>query len=93
MLKIGMKVEAYKGRCIGFVIEATTWRGEITKVNRKSIRIRLIECVNIYGSKEKSRWSINQERTYRFVKTLNNGQDFYRSEGDLYGSITINPAD
>ena len=90
MLKVGMKVEAYEGRCIGILIQATRWQGEITKVNRKSIRVRLTECVNMYGSKEKSRWSMNQERTYRFVKTFSNGQDFYRSEGGLYGSIIIN---
>ena len=45
MLKVGMKVEAYEGRCIGILIEATTWQGEITKMNRKSIRVRLTECV------------------------------------------------
>ena len=37
--KIGMKVEAYRGSCIGLLIQSTTWQGEIIKVNKKKLKI------------------------------------------------------
>ena len=45
--KIGMKVEAYRGSCIGLLIQSTTWQGEIIKVNKKSIRVRLTESTSM----------------------------------------------
>lgn len=27
--QVGMKIEAYKGSCIGLLIQSTTWQGEI----------------------------------------------------------------
>ena len=39
--QVGMKVKAYTGRCVGILIQSTTWEGEIIKVNEKSIRVRL----------------------------------------------------
>ena len=47
--QIGMKVEAYKGSCIGLLIQSTTWQGEIIKVNKKSIRVRLTESTSTFG--------------------------------------------
>ena len=49
--QVGMKIEAYEGSCIGILIRSTTWVGEIVKVNRKSIRVRLTESTDKYGSK------------------------------------------
>lgn len=39
--QVGMKVRAYTGSCIGLLIQSTEWQGEIIKVNKKSIRVRL----------------------------------------------------
>jgi hypothetical protein len=85
-----MKIEAYKGSCIGILIQSTTWQGEITKVNKKSIRVRLTESTSKFGSKQTSHWeNLNTEKAYRFVKTLSDGRSLYRSEADLYGCITL----
>ena len=88
--KIGMKVKAYKGNCVGILIQSTEWQGEIIKVNKKSIRVRLTESTSKFGKKVTSHWeNLNTEETFRFVKTLSNGQDWYRSEADIYGGIMI----
>ena len=86
----GMKIKAYTGRCIGLLIQSTEWQGEIIKVNKKSIRVRLTECTSKFGSKVTSHWeNLSTEKTFRFVKTLSNGKDWYKSEGGLYGGIEI----
>lgn len=88
--QVGMKVQAYKGSCIGVIIQSTTWVGEIIRVNKNSIRVRLMESTNHFGSKVTSRWdNLNTEVTYRFSKILSNGNSFYRSEGGIYGSIEV----
>ena len=88
--EVGMKVRAYKGDCIGILIQSTEWKGEITKVNKKSIRVRLTESTSKFGSKTESHFEgLNTEKTYRFVKTLSKGKDWYRSEANLYGGIEI----
>lgn len=88
--EVGMKVKAYTGRCVGLLIQSTEWQGEITKVNQKSIRVRLIESTSKFGSKITSHWeNLNTEKTFRFVKTLSNGRDWYKSEGGIYGGIEI----
>ena len=87
---VGMKVRAYEGRCIGLLIQSTEWQGEIIKVNAKSIRVRLTESTSKFGSKVTSHWeNLGTVKTFRFVKTLSNGHDWYRSEGGLYGGIEI----
>lgn len=89
-VQVGMKVEAYKGRSIGLLIDSTTWQGEVVKVNKKSIRVKLTESTSKHGRKVISHWeNLNTEKTYRFVKTLSDGRDFFRSEVDLYGMIVI----
>ena len=45
--QIGRKVEAYRGSCIGLLIQSTTWQGEVIKVNKKSIRVRLTEITGL----------------------------------------------
>ena len=88
--QVGMKVRAYTGRCIGLLIQSTEWQGEIIKVNKKSIRVRLTESTSKFGSKITSHWeNINTEKTFRFSKFLSNGNAYYRSEGGLYGGIEI----
>ena len=88
--QIGMKVEAYKGSCIGLLIQSTTWKGEIIKVNKKSIRVRLTESTSTFGRKTTSHFeNLCTEKTYRFVKTLSDGRSLYRSKADLYGHIKI----
>jgi hypothetical protein len=88
--QVGMKVKAYRGRCIGSLIQSTEWQGEIIRVNKKSIRVRLTESTSKYGSKTTSHWeNLNIEKTFRFVKTLSNGKDWYKSERDLYGGIEV----
>ena len=87
---VGMKIKAYKGDCMGMIIQSTEWHGDIIKVNKKSIRVRLTESTSMWGSKvETHRGNLNDEVTFRFVKTLNNGKDWYQSEGRLYGGIEI----
>ena len=87
---VGMKVKAYKGDCIGLLIQSTEWQGEITKVNQKSIRVRLTESTSKFGSKTTSHWeNLSTEKTFRFVKTLTSGKDWYKSESNLYGGIQI----
>ena len=88
--QVGMQVEAYAGSCIGILIQSTTWKGEIIKVNKKSIRVRLTESTSMYGSKVTGHCeNLKTEKTFRFVKTLSNGKDWYKSDGGLYGSIDI----
>ena len=88
--EVGMKVKAYTGSSVGILIQSTTWQGEIIKVNQKSIRVRLTESTSKFGSKTTNhRENMNTEKTYRFVKTLSDGRDYYKSEGNLYGSITL----
>ena len=82
--QVGMKVKAYTGRCVGILIQSTTWEGEIIKVNKKSIRVRLTESTSRFGSRTTSHWEdLNTEKTFRFVKTLSSGKDWYKSEGGL----------
>lgn len=89
-VQVGMKVQAYKGSCIGVVIQSTTWEGEIVRVNKNSIRVRLTESTCEFGSKTTSHWeNLNTEVTFRFSKVLSNGNAFYRSEGGIYGSIEV----
>ena len=84
----GMKVKAYKGSCIGLLIQSTEWEGEIIKVNQKSIRVRLTESTSKFGSKTTGHFEgLNTEKTYRFVKTLSDGKAWYKSEANLYGGI------
>ncbi len=88
--QVGMKVKAYKGHCVGIIIESTEWSGEIVKVNKKSIRVLLTESTSKFGSRIKNHFdNLNTEKTYRFVKTLSDGRSLYRSESDLYGAITL----
>ena len=88
--QVGMKVQAYKGSCIGVVIQSTTWEGEIIRVNQKSIRVRLTESTSRFGKKITSHWdSFNTEVTFRFSKVLSNGNSYYRSECGIYGGIEV----
>ena len=88
--QVGMQVKAYTGSCIGILIPSTTWKGEIIKVNKKSIRVRLTESTSMYGSKVTGHCeNLKTEKTYRFVKKLSNGKDWYKSDGGLYGGIEI----
>lgn len=87
--QVGMKVKAYAGSCIGILIQSTTWNGEIIKVNKKSIRVRLTDSTSKFGSKVTSHYENVNVVTYRFVKTLDNGKDWYKSEANIYGSIDI----
>ena len=88
--EVGMKVKARKSYCIGIIIDKTEWNGEIVKVNAKSIRVRLTDTTSMYGSKvTHHREGMNTEITYRFVKTLSSGRDWYRSECNLYGNIEL----
>ena len=80
--QVGMKIEAYEGSCIGILIRSTTWVGEIVKVNRKSIRVRLTESTDKYGSK------VTGHRE-NFVKTLSDGRACFRSDASLYGDIVL----
>ena len=88
--QVGMKVQAYKGSCIGVVIQSTTWEGEIIRVNQKSIRVRLTESTSRFGKKITSHWdNFNTEVTFRFSKVLSNGNSYYRSECGIYGGIEV----
>ena len=88
--QVGMKVRAYTGSCIGILIQSTEWQGEITKINKKSVRVRLTESTSKFGSKVTGhRENLGTEKTFRFVKTLSNGKDWYKSEGGIYGGIEI----
>ena len=88
--QVGMKVKAYRGECIGLLINSTEWNGEIIKVNKNSIRVRLTDSTSKFGKKETNhRENMNTEKTFRFVKTLSNGNDWYKSEANLYGGIEI----
>ncbi len=89
-LQIGMAVEAYRGTCIGLLIQCTTYKGEIVRINRKSIRVRLTESTSKFGSKTTSHFdNLNTEITYRFSKVLRDGRFLYTSESDLYGHIKL----
>lgn len=83
----GMKVKAYTGRCIGIIIEATTWQGTITKVNKKSIRVNLNEMTSTFGKQIKSHHSANETVRYTYWKTTSDGREIYKSE--LNGIIEL----
>ena len=88
--QVGMKIKAYTGRCVGILIQSTEWQGEIIKVNKKSIRVRLTESTSKFGSKTTSHWeNLNTEQTFRFVKSLCSGKAWYKSEGGGYGGIEV----
>lgn len=88
--KVGMKVQAYAGECIGLVIQGTTWEGKIIRVNKNSIRVRLTESTSRFGSKVTSHWDgMNTEVTFRFSKVLSSGNAYYRSESNIYGGIEV----
>jgi hypothetical protein len=86
-LKIGTQVKGYSSRCIGTIIEANIYYGEIIKINKKSIKVHVVENVNTYGKKEVSRFNRNEEVTYKFWKTTSDGKNIYKS--DLCGTITF----
>jgi hypothetical protein len=87
---VGKKIKAYKGNSIGKIIQSTEWQGEIIKVNKKSIRVRLSESTSMWDRRVKTHCeNLNDEVSFRFVKTLSNGNDWYLSEGRLYGGIEI----
>lgn len=88
-LQTGTKVEAYTGRCIGLLIQSTTWQGEIIKVNKKSIQVNLTDSVSRFGGKITSQHTMFSKVTYRFWKTLDDGREIYRSEWNIYGKIII----
>ena len=89
-MKVGDKVKSYKGRCIGVMIESTEWRGEIIKINNKSIKVRLTESTSKFGSKVINHYEgLSIEKTFTFAKTLSNGKSWYKSEANLYGSIEL----
>lgn len=85
----GMKVQALEGRCIGIVIEETKWTGTITKVNKKSIRVNLIDETRTYGKRETSCRNIDREVRYDFWKTTSDGRELYKSTGRMYGIIEL----
>ena len=82
-----MKVTAYTGRSVGIIIEATTWQGTITKVNRKSIRVNLTEETRTYGKETKGHRSINETVRFRYWKTTRDGREHYKNE--IKGIIEI----
>lgn len=91
-IEVGTIVKAYHGYCIGMgvKIHSTEWIGEVVKVNKKSIKVRLFESTSKYGREVTNHSeNLNTEKVYRFAKTLSNGKDFYVSEGRLYGTIEI----
>jgi hypothetical protein len=88
--EVGMKVTAYKSRCIGILIQSETSIGEIIKVNKKSIRVVLTETTCKFGKKVTGHWeNLHKVVTYKFSKTLENGQAYYRSESLIEGGIII----
>lgn len=70
-VQAGMKVEAYTGKCVGIIIQSTTWQGEVTKVNKKSIRVKLTESTSKFGKKVTSHWeNLNTEKNLSFCKNF-----------------------
>ncbi len=88
-LQVGTKVEAYTGRCVGLLIQSTTWQGEIIKVNKKSIQVNLTDSVSKFGGKITSQHTMLSKVTYCFWKALDDGREIYRSKGNIYGKITL----
>ena len=64
-------------------------KGEIVKVNAKSIRVKLNHATAKFGSKIKADYETCATVTYRFAKVLSNGNAYYKSEGNVYGSIEL----
>ena len=88
--EIGKQVKAYRGTCIGVIIQASTWQGIITKVNKKSIRVTLTEQTCTYGRKVTfHRENMSDSIRYNYWKTTDDGRELYTSEGRLYGIIEL----
>ena len=88
-LEIGMNIKAYKSRCVGFIIDSSTFTGKIIKVNKKSIRVQLEHIVAMHGNKIVSDTDYPATVTYKFWKTTSDGRDIYVSDGRIYGIIEI----
>ena len=86
---VGTKVEGYKSYCIGIVIDSVRYIGTITKVNKKSIRVKLEEQIIQHGRKEPQHMTACGEKNYRYWKTTSDGRELYRSENNLYGIIEL----
>ncbi len=88
--EVGMQVKAYTGRCIGIMIQASTWKGTIIKVNKKSIRVTLTEETCTYGKRTTyHRDNMNYSVRYTYWKTTSDGRELYKSECDIYGIIEL----
>ena len=88
-IEIGMNIEAYKSRCIGFIIDSSTYTGKVIKVNKKSIRVQLEHIVAKHGDKIVRDADCAATVTYKFWKTTSDGTDIYVSDSRIYGIIEI----
>ena len=87
-IEFGMNVTAYKSHCIGFIIDSSTYTGEVVKVNKKSIIVKLIHILAKHGDKVVSDTEYNVPNVkYTYWKTTEDGQIIYKSDSKIYGII------
>lgn len=86
---VGMKVMGHHGTCIGYIITEQKYFGEVIKVNKKSIKVRLNEVVVTKGGKETARYATNAVETYTFWKVTSDGREVYTSPSRIHGIIEL----
>ena len=87
-IEIGMSVTAYKSQCIGLIIESSTYTGEVVKVNKKSIIVKLTHVLAKRGDKVVSDTEYNVPNVkYTYWKTTEDGRIIYKSDSKIYGII------
>lgn len=87
-IEIGMNVTAYKSQCIGFIIDSSTYTGEVVKVNKKSIIVKLTRVLAKHGDKVVSDTECNVPNVkYTYWKTTEDGRIIYKSDSKIYGII------
>lgn len=90
MMKVNEMVQIHKGSNSmgGIFIYEKFIEGKVVKVNKKSIRVHMSQAKCLTNSKVTREYNINEEATFNFWKTINDGTvDVYKNP--KYGIIKI----
>ena len=76
MTRTGLTVQIHKGSNSmgGINIYEEVITGTVVKVNKKSIRVRMVHAKSIVNGKVTSKYDMNETATFEFWKTIENKQ-------------------
>ena len=84
----GTQVQAHTGTCVGFTIYEDFYKGEILKVNEKSIRVKLTNIKHTENGKTKYDNPTAVNATFTFWKIgADSGKALYKNS--LYGTVAL----